>query len=230
MRFWAVLALMFVSACSQAVQDPLPEAEPPTQRQILKRLVPIIPENQIIPPITDTINLSSIQKLTCDTGTGTGEIVSSDFVVTAYHVVGQSKTCLIGDRPFEVVYRSEELDFAVLDYSPREHDQRIPINCDGFVTGQKYYMVGWARGYRYTLNIGTATATYVNGKDFRSGQPFTDIRELDGRVYPGMSGGAVLDQRGYLVGIVNATSTVPGKAPTMLARELRQTYMCEPRT
>jgi S1-C subfamily serine protease len=145
---------------------------------------------------------------------GTGSRIDANTVLTAYHVVA-GRTCVINGFSAELVYSNGDQDIAVLktqDTSPL----RLAISCDGFKRGKSYYATGWAFGERKITNRYIGLGIVVRNKKFRG------LERLKGMSFPGMSGSAVVDENGMVVGILNAGNTTG----SMLSRSLSTTYLC----
>jgi hypothetical protein len=228
-RWLFLIGVLVLGACSEAVvqEPPVPEKDltsifsrpeappPPASPQ---------PSTPNIPVIDDTINFNTIVRITCGSFVGTASIVGPNTIVSANHVVTNTPVCHVGGQPAPVAYRRPDQDFAVLYPALNHHARRIPINCNGAVTGETYFMVGYAHGDQLTLNLGVAMPGYENSKDYRSGQEFRHARVMRGKVHSGMSGGPVLNQRGEQIGTILATSI--GRNQTLI-REFKDTYLCE---
>lgn len=187
-----------------------------SQNDYSQILDPRLPDNVAEATTTYTINLHSVHFLRCDGRTGTAETIGQNTLLTAEHVVGDSTTCTVNDRPVTITAKDEELDYAVLDYASEPRSQKFPISCEGFITGREYFAIGYAHGLDFVITKGVATARFDNTKH---------LRILSGRAYSGMSGGPIVDVNGVQVGIVVARTL--GSGPQfMYARELKETDLC----
>jgi S1-C subfamily serine protease len=197
---------------------------------------PAAPKPYRVPKTNVTVPLGSIVRIRCDTDAGghlgTASVIDGNTLLSASHVVNGAPACTIYDGSNEValvVYDRNDLDYAVL-FSDTGQRERLPINCDGFITGQNYMMIGYAKGGRLVIQSVVATADFTDRQDPKTGQPFKHVRSLRGVVgdrpsaIVGMSGGPILNTRGEIVG-----TTVAGRSNSSLgySRELKDTYLCE---
>lgn len=228
----AISAVPVVLSARQVAQ-PAPAAPPPPP--------PVIPEPYEAPHTTFNVPLDSVVRIMCyrDYGPvrGTASVINGNTLFTASHVIKGASKCEIDDGSKElahIVYDRNDMDYATL-YSKTGKKQRVPINCDGFITGQTYMMVGYAGGVHFVVQTAIATKEYSNRRDWKSGQPFTHVRTLKGVVdgrpsaIGGMSGGPIFNLRGEMVGITVATNK-NADSPLGYAREMKDTYVCQPRT
>lgn len=212
-----VLSMMILAGCTRAaatvVEDP-----PVVEEQATVEAAPVS---------AYFINLNSIKRIFCNNETsqlvGTAFIVEGDQLVTAEHVIGDKPIlCTIDSKPVKMLYRSKALDFSVVGW-PTLGRQRYEIDCRGFITGQTYYAIGFPNhGNDFVVTPLTATADFADAYDPKSGLQFVHVRTLIGPIYPGMSGGPIINIQGKVVGTVQATSV----GSIARSRELRDTYLC----
>lgn len=172
------------------------------------------------------LNMKSISQVICGNMTGTVEVVGQGRMVTAFHVVaderGSPKTnCMVKGRPAKVISYDSKLDFAILNGDTYKSDYYL-YDCNGFTQGQLYIAVGYPGG-RFVANLLVAGSIASETMETKTKQTFHGMRMLQGAVYPGMSGGPIVDLSGRVVGIVNATNL---NHTTAYARELRDTELC----
>jgi hypothetical protein len=177
---------------------------------------PFLASASIPDAITVTHHPSVVQVL-CDQGRGTAFRWRGNAVISVMHVVGLSN-CSINGVPIEVALKDEEQDFAILRLPSSVPG--IPVNCEGFKSGERYYAVGYARGRPYQRMIavqGSEAATRVYGAK--------GFSVLVGAEYfiPGMSGGPVLNADGEAVGTVNAFNPFLGIS---YSTQLKDTAIC----
>jgi S1-C subfamily serine protease len=198
-----------------------------------EEIFPSLVEPRDVPASDYSIPLDSIVRIRCGNSRGTAEVINGNVLLTASHVV-KGRDCVIDDgseEPARLVYDRPDMDYAIL-YANTGDRRRIPINCGGFITGDIYFMVGFAGGIDFVVQIAEATGEFANRRDYKSGQPFHHVRTLRGVVthrasaIGGMSGGPVFNRFGEMVGIIVASPTDKTK-PEAYVRELRHTFICQ---
>lgn len=173
-------------------------------------------------PFTGTFDV--IPRITCITAdgrraSGSGVRISDDLVITAHHVVQDKlgvRSCAINNQPAKLIYAEPGRDVAIIQIH-LGIGFRAPISCEGFKPGQRYI----AAGYPGSAKEGVfETLIATNQKIDKEGEYL-----LNGKIYPGMSGGATLNaDTGELVGI-NVAANKDGR-PWAWAVPLTETYLC----
>jgi hypothetical protein len=133
---------------------------------------------------------SLIVPVICTLGAGTAFKIGWNTYVTAEHV-SDNEGCAIDGMPIDVTrHESINLDMTILrgPASPRS----LPISCAGFKPGAVYLARGHVPGAWFMALPWLATEIVEDGQ-----------RVLVGEAIPGMSGGAVLDRKGRVVGVVS---------------------------
>jgi S1-C subfamily serine protease len=148
--------------------------------------------------------------LTCGMGQGSAVKVGGDLYLTAHHVI-EHMPCQIKGTEVTLVSSSSEDDLAVIR-GPSSIDY-MTINCKrDFVKNEVYTTVGFPGGFwgnpQFELPL-IATGKRKNG-----------FGTFVGEIYPGMSGGAVIDDKGRLVGINNMRW--PARS-----RSIANSYLCK---
>lgn len=141
------------------------------------------------------------------TSMGSGFVDAQGYVVTAAHVILQSKQPafiatqgrLISERlvPARVVYINRDTDVAVLDAGLRPAGLRLqdaPAQSGDEV---------WAFGYEFN-----SSAAILRMARASIGQRFLDFFQVDGAVQPGFSGGPITTRGGRVVGTLSFGSRV----------------------
>jgi len=132
---------------------------------------------------------------------GTGILIKKNFVLTSYHVVSEfqnmeiefnSRQKCIG----QLVAFDEEQDLALIELETMktipQKDMKLGMKC--FV-GQTVYAFGSPLGLNYSVSHG------IVSNDYR-GFDGMKVFQIDAPVNNGNSGGAVINSKGELIGIV----------------------------
>lgn len=148
---------------------------------------------------------SLIVQVMCSASAGTAVKVGWNTYLSAAHV-SDNEGCTIGGKPILVTRRDAENDFSILrgPASPLA----LPISCAGFRPGRVYLARGHVPGAWFMALPWLATELREGG------QPV-----FVGEAIPGMSGGAVLDRKGRVVGVVS-------KRLAARATSLSETSVC----
>lgn len=138
-------------------------------------------------------------------GTGVA-IAPGGRIATALHVVAQAKRIdvrLADGRvlPAELIARDPPTDLALLEIA-----EDLPLLEDGGepALGSEVCAVGNAYGLGLSVACGVVSATRRTETGFNAVEDFV---QTDAAVNPGMSGGALLDPEGRLVGLLSAIFT-----------------------
>lgn len=168
-------------------------------------------------PDEPRIDMNAIARIDCGGFSGTAFWITRTRIVTAVHVIAAAQPCSIAGHVLSTV-RSGNRDLA--EVRGLENDHYLRVDCGGFREGRVYHATGYALGdYRHTARL---LATRDEEGD-RDGPPNAGERILLGAVYPGMSGGPVVDGHGHVVGIVNRSITSP---PMAESRALADSFIC----
>ncbi len=210
----AALAVMMISACSQQgsntnlAAQPAPTAQPaPSGRGPAAALLP--EENRII----DIVKRVSPAVLAVNNygpngeqvGLGSGFIVTPDGeILTNNHVIqGASKLTVTMANGEEVPARSlggtPLSDLAIVKID-RTNLPVAPLgDSDALQVGQIAIAIGSPYGFESTVTVGVVSAlgrTIPGG-----GSALTELIQTDARIYPGNSGGPLVDSAGQVIGI-----------------------------
>lgn len=155
----------------------------------------------------------AVRQVRCDEGRGSAVQVGSEWISAAH--VASLRNCSIDGHPMTVIEKDGDNDFARIALRTNRRAP-APINCGGFIPGEYYWSVGYAHGEWYQ------TAVRLRATGFRH---VTGMQILIGEhtVIPGMSGGAVFDSDGRVVGVVNAYNEFYGLS---FSRALQDTSVC----
>ncbi|SDU05155.1 serine protease, S1-C subfamily, contains C-terminal PDZ domain [Stappia sp. ES.058] len=154
-------------------------------------------------------------KVNADEPEGSAVRLAPDgLLVTADHVLGRAAGAsvrLVDGRviPAEIVYRDAETDLAVLR-APRAEavsGEGLTLSARDPVPGTPVCAIGNAFGLGVSVSCGVISAQGRGGIGFNA---IEDFLQTDAAVNPGASGGALVDARGRLVGILSAIYTKSG--------------------
>lgn len=135
--------------------------------------------------------LTAVVPLSCADGMGSGSAVhiGNGRYVTAAHVTDMG--CTLAGEPIAVTYTNGKTDFAI--FNARPIATTLKYSCKGFKSERMYYGVGYGFGW----------PKVVTQPWFASAINFGGFRHFIGEAIPGMSGGAVIDAKGVVYGVVN---------------------------
>lgn len=167
-----------------------------------------------------TLSSTTIRRLTCrspgEGGWGSSIRISDDLLLTARHVAqaknGTWRGCELNGEIGKQIYVELNQDFVVLRMKMGQ-GYRAVISCDDIQEGARYYAVGYVDG-EIVIEPLIGTADVIQGEAI-----------LLGKVYGGMSGGAVIDVLGRTVAMTVARDE-KGR-PYVYALPLKNTYLCK---
>jgi hypothetical protein len=173
------------------------------------------PATVIVSPYSASFD--AVPQLICMGGghvtAGSGIRINGNTILTAAHVPS-GKTCIAwGERLSNTRFEPGQ-DVAFVTSDNLKNGLRMVVSCAGIKEGERYLAMGYADG-------GAADVEPLIGTSDTSGE----LTIMRGHVYHGMSGGAVLNEAGALVAIVNAMQS-EGK-PLAFVTPLTQTYLCK---
>jgi serine protease Do len=152
-------------------------------------------------------------------GSGAGVVIGDGLVVTAAHVIAQSRQCsILGERRWSrIIAVREDCDLALLDTGPLG---RPPLQMAGAVrVGELVIAVGSGLGVE-----GLSTVGIVSGfaGQFQVGdRTIRDVIKADVASARGNSGGALANVNGQLVGIILAGTREGGLTVCIGANRVR---------
>lgn len=166
-------------------------------------------------PVFATIQ--QVRQVLCDKTRGTAWRVGSGAFVTARHVI-TGTGCTIDGEPVEITWQSAEKDMAVL--RTKVWGVGLEVDCGGFIDGQAYAGIGYARGGPLQRVIFVMFSQNLHDTLPR----WNDFSTLWGnRWIPGMSGGAVFNQDGKVVALVNGYNS---GVPLSYSQALKGSPLC----
>lgn len=138
-----------------------------------------------------TIDTSAVVQVICKDSRGSAVKIDDDTYISVAHVT-QAEGCEIQGVPIEVL-QSDAKDFSILR-GPKS-EVRASYTCSGFTSNREYLAVGYGGGWPVLMHQPLRASGF---KVF--GEPY---QMFTGEVIPGMSGGAVFNKAGKVVGVVN---------------------------
>jgi hypothetical protein len=175
------------------------------------------PANALTIPSPYGASFEPIPQLACVTpdghvSSGTGIRINDNTLMTAAHVPS-GKQCIDGSARLNNTRFEPGQDVAFVTGSLGDGLRAI-VSCEGIVEGRRYLAMGYADG-------GSPDVETLIGTSEKSGV----LTVMRGHVYHGMSGGAVLNEQGAVVAVINAMQS-EGK-PLAFVTPLTQTYLCK---
>lgn len=138
---------------------------------------------------------------------GSGVVIGDGrMIVTAAHVLGTANDVLVRTRDghvvrAQIVAADKPTDLALLEIA--EPLAALSMAGDARV-GQEACAIGNAFGLGVSMTCGTVSAVHRSGVGFNT---IEDFVQTDAAVNPGASGGALIDRKGHLIGILSAIFT-----------------------
>ena len=138
---------------------------------------------------------------------GSAVHIGDGLYITASHVVGKAGEVTLVDRDgnsvdAKVLWAANDHDVALIRAGSDLDVPAAALNCNPLHAGEEVRALGSTIGARFQETKGT-----VSG-EISSFGIFASLMPMDITVYSGMSGGAVLDSHGRLVGIINSILSV----------------------
>ena len=138
---------------------------------------------------------------------GSGIVLADGrLVATANHVLGQAKSLFVrtltGEvMKAEIVLRDPQSDVALLRLKRPLHSMQI---AQDIMVGSPACAIGNGFGLDISVTCGIVSATQMSGTGFNR---IEDFVQTDAAVNPGMSGGALVNANGHLIGMLSAIFT-----------------------
>jgi S1-C subfamily serine protease len=143
---------------------------------------------------------------------GSGVRINDNTILTAAHVPSGG-LCEAHDTTLHNT-RFEPGQDVAFETGDLKDGFRAIVSCEGIKEGERYLAMGYADG-------GAPDVEPLIGTDTRDGQ----LTIMRGHVYHGMSGGAVLNDSGEVVAVINAMQAQG--MPLAFVTPLTQTYLCK---
>jgi len=134
--------------------------------------------------------------------------IGNGYVLTADHILGNSTDLRLETNTGEVfeaehIWSDEQYDIALYQIFNYETVGYYNLNCEPLEYGEEVRLIG----NPMSLNFITSWGRIAGEPQFDITPMWHRIIPVDASIVPGMSGGAVLDQRDQLRGIVVGTMT-----------------------
>lgn len=166
--------------------------------------------DSVVEITTEYVATSYTMQQYITSGAGSGVIVTENgYIVTNNHVISDASAITVtlknGESyPATLVGLDEDLDVALLKIEADGLTKAVFGTSDGLVVGQTIIVIGNPLGQlggsvSHGIISALDRAITIDGKSMQ-------LLQIDAAVNPGNSGGALFDEAGNLVGIVNAKS------------------------
>ncbi len=166
-------------------------------------------------------------------GAGTGVVLTSDgIVLTNHHVVAGSTSIKVTDIGNGQTYSAKVLgydrshDVAVLQLSGATGLQTAPLGDSGTVSvGDSIVAIGNALGKGGAPSVVSGSVTALDqsiaAQDSATGtsEQLSGLIQIDAPIQPGDSGGALVNARGKVIGIITAGSEAPSNSDQQTATQ-----------
>jgi hypothetical protein len=176
-------------------------------------------------PLSNSVVRSSVPKITCPYGTGTGVVVGTREILTVDHVT-RDANCYIAtrSRTYDLTQeaRGAEGDFAQLSTNRDLPFRPYRINCNGIIEGEAYTLAGWEGGQTFKIHAGVGVGGSYNTQ--HGGRRMHGMAMVRSQATQGMSGGPVLNGRGEVVALISSYAV--DDHTMVLVQELSRTSAC----
>ena len=135
-------------------------------------------------------------------GHGSATHIGNGYFLTAAHVIKDGKTPLVDMSESEVLWVNKKYDVALLK-SDGENNDHLNLDCREPEVGERISMSG------NPLNLESVTTWgQVSGSPREVG-PWALVSPINAAIAPGMSGGALMDEGGNLIGVNVGVMVMP---------------------
>jgi serine protease Do/serine protease DegQ len=230
-RAFAAIALSFAAAVAVGAQAQAPEVAPGSGMRslapVLKKITPAVVSIETKPRGSADAKNRRREARIGNIGSGVVYDAKRGLIVTNNHVIENSDDLTVtftDGRSFKAKRVGSDADFDLAVISvPTENLPSMP-----FGDSQKLEVGDFVLAIGYPGNIGQSVTSGIVSGLHRTNvgiEQFENFIQTDAAIYPGNSGGALVDLKGDLVGIntafIGATSTNPGMGfaiPVNMAR------------
>lgn len=191
-----------------------------TLRRVALALALVLPTVAFASPIQQDYPAApdpydTIVRIETETGHGTGFILDSGTVITAYHVVRGDRSVSIirsdgAEHAANVVAYDSRADVAVLEVLGPPLDRSSHVICANPAVGERIHTVG------HLLDLGRVEVSGEIAGPPVSVEQFVAVVPTGMPIGKGMSGGPVFDDRGNVVGIGAAFITRQGTGISLI--------------
>ena len=180
-------------------------------------LVPITSQAQLPPPTF--VTNPYIERVDCLEGRGSAFKLDTGQWVSVNHVT-RLTGCTIDGLPIKVTYADPVGDFSTFELPGDNRRGGLHADCSGYHDKQWVHATGHARGLPILQSLPVMYSRLVQYAGINRGWSVL----IYNAVIPGQSGGPVLNQRGEVVGTVNAYNPF---YPVSFSRALKDTILCQ---
>ena len=168
------------------------------------------------PVPVEELPYSSIKLIRCGRASGTVFQIAPGILMTAAHVTSNGP-CSVGGVLLETTLEDNQLDYALLR---GRIGRPMTLHCKELKRGRTYHGIGYAGG-RYRMD----SRLFAEGRTNADveGSSYHGMMRFGGGAIPGMSGGPIIDRRGRVVAIVNASNSA---LSTALGRLVKDMILC----
>lgn len=143
---------------------------------------------------------SAFLKVKDPLGHGSGVHIGNGYVLTAAHVVQTNKTMTVIDSEHremagEVLWSNTEYDVALIRLPGARYVASAPLSCAANFVHQRVTVYGNPIDLEFVFTDGQVSGTARKWAIWR------EVVPVDLTIIPGQSGGAAIDETGYVVGI-----------------------------
>lgn len=147
---------------------------------------------------------------------GSGVLLDSGTsVMTSLHVVNAAAQITVvffdGEEvPASIRARDGAFDVAILNIVSLGRRPAVLATAKDLKVGDDAFIVGSPLGLNNTLSVGVISRLGSSFQPSYQAEPLRGLIQFDATVYPGNSGGALINRRGEVIGLVTAVANSSG--------------------